>query len=142
MSKRPTPAGDAITANTLYVGTVVGGNCIVTTVTGHGTDALPLRLDVARHSPTGFAWGYNGSGPAQLALALLCEVTTPEIALQHYQEFKRLFIARLPANGQWSLNRVALLAILEMVRSIVAEQAEQAQAMAQPQFEEEVPPRH
>ena len=31
---------------------------------------LPLRLDLANHSPTGFSWGYGGSGPAQLALAL------------------------------------------------------------------------
>lgn len=35
--------------------------------------ALPLRLGVRNHSPTGFSWGYNGSGPAQLALAILCD---------------------------------------------------------------------
>ena len=29
---------------------------------------LALRLNVRSHSPTGFAWGYSGSGPAQLAL--------------------------------------------------------------------------
>lgn len=28
-------------------------------------------LAVRNHSPTGFAWGYGGSGPAQLALAVL-----------------------------------------------------------------------
>ena len=27
------------------------------------------------HSPTGFEWGYGGSGPAQLALAILFQVT-------------------------------------------------------------------
>lgn len=32
---------------------------------------LPLRLDLWNHSPTGFNWGYGGSGPAQLALAIL-----------------------------------------------------------------------
>jgi hypothetical protein len=26
-----------------------------------------------RNSPTGFGWGYGGSGPAQLALALLAD---------------------------------------------------------------------
>ena len=32
---------------------------------------LPRRLDVVNHSPSGFEWGYAGSGPAQLALAML-----------------------------------------------------------------------
>lgn len=31
---------------------------------------LPPRNDVRDHSPDGFQWGYGGSGPAQLALAL------------------------------------------------------------------------
>lgn len=35
--------------------------------------ALPTRLDLARHSPTGFEVGYAGSGPAQLALAILAD---------------------------------------------------------------------
>jgi hypothetical protein len=35
---------------------------------------LDPRLDLYNHSPTGFAWGYGGSGPAQLALALLADV--------------------------------------------------------------------
>ena len=30
----------------------------------------PLSLAVRNHSPTGPAWGYDGSGPAQLALAI------------------------------------------------------------------------
>jgi hypothetical protein len=33
----------------------------------------PLRHMVL-HSPSGFAWGYGGSGPADLALSLLCDV--------------------------------------------------------------------
>ena len=33
--------------------------------------ALRLRLDLFNHSPTGFEWGYAGSGPVQLALAIL-----------------------------------------------------------------------
>lgn len=39
-------------------------------VTDRGEAALPVRLDVSNHSPDGFEWGYGGSGPAQLALAL------------------------------------------------------------------------
>ncbi|MBM4445520.1 MAG: hypothetical protein FJ020_09530 [Chloroflexi bacterium] len=39
--------------------------------------------------PIGFSWGYGGSGPAQLALALLYDVTRDkDVALRHYQRFK------------------------------------------------------
>lgn len=39
---------------------------------------LDPRLDVRNHSPTGFEWGYAGSGPAQLALALLTDALGDE----------------------------------------------------------------
>ncbi len=46
------------------------------------------------HSPDGFNWGYGGSGPAQLALALLYDVTKDkEIALAHHQDFKWACVA-------------------------------------------------
>ena len=55
---------------------------------------LPLQLELRSHSPTGFAWGYSGSGPAQLALALLMDATgEPTLALRHYQELKFRFVA-------------------------------------------------
>ena len=40
----------------------------VVNVTVDGRRLNP-RLDLWNHSPTGFEWGYSGSGPAQLALA-------------------------------------------------------------------------
>jgi hypothetical protein len=36
----------------------------------------PLR-HVVKHSPTGFEWGYEGSGPAELARCLLIDVLGP-----------------------------------------------------------------
>jgi hypothetical protein len=51
---------------------------------------------VVNHSPSGFAWGYGGSGPAQLALALLSEITTKELAVLWYQDVKWHIIAQLP----------------------------------------------
>lgn len=56
------------------------------------------------HSPDGFEWGYAGSGPAQLALAILLDYLSqreilPSLALQWYQEFKRQFIATAPKQG-------------------------------------------
>jgi hypothetical protein len=60
-------------------------------------EVLPERsLAVRNHSPTGFGWGYGGSGPAQLALALLLEITTKEMAVLWYQEVKRQVVAKLP----------------------------------------------
>jgi len=59
---------------------------------------LPLRLDLVQHSPDGFAWGYEGSGPAQLALAILAFHAGDRIALEYHQDFKRAVIARWPQN--------------------------------------------
>lgn len=63
--------------------------CVVT-LNGHG---IPLRLDLANHSPTGFEWGYGGSGPSQLALSMLAEAVGPDRALELYQEFKTSFVS-------------------------------------------------
>jgi hypothetical protein len=56
-------------------------------------------LDPARsqrvwnHSPDGFNHGYSGSGPAQLALAIMLELTGKP---DGYQNFKFKFVAALP----------------------------------------------
>ena len=51
---------------------------------------------VYNHSPTGFSWGYEGSGPAQLALAILLEFYERDYAMRCYQDFKCKYIAQLP----------------------------------------------
>jgi len=51
---------------------------------------------IVNHSPDGFLWGYDGSGPSQLALAILLEVTDKETAIKYYQDFKFDVIAKLP----------------------------------------------
>lgn len=46
------------------------------------------------HSLDGFNWGYGGSGPAQLALALLYNAThDKQLTLDNYQAFKWQFVA-------------------------------------------------
>ncbi len=75
---------------------------------------LPLRTDVRNHSPTGFAWGYGGSGPAQLALALLLDALGDEqLALQYYQDFKWKCVVRW--NYSWRITA-------QQIRAFVASQ--------------------
>ena len=59
-------------------------------------------LTFRSHSPTGFEWGYGGSGPSQLALAILLEVTRAPAALRYYQDFKREFLTRMPHDA-WAI---------------------------------------
>jgi hypothetical protein len=42
-----------------------------------------------------FAWGYGGSGPAQLALAVLLKFTDSRTARENYQDFKWEIISQL-----------------------------------------------
>lgn len=61
-------------------------------------DPLPSQL-LHNHSPDGFEYGYGGSGPAQLALAILLDYTGDDtLALASYQEFKWRVIAGLKGN--------------------------------------------
>ena len=75
------------------------GCCNVTVTSGAATRDLPLRLMWANHSPTGFEWGYAGSGPAQLALAILAEFLPKNQSLRLHQQFKFQKICHLPRNG-------------------------------------------
>jgi hypothetical protein len=73
---------------------------------------LDPRLDLWNHSPTGLEWGYQGSGPAQLALALLADATGDgERAVRHHQRFKRLVTARLQRKS-WCMAQTTVLAVL------------------------------
>lgn len=81
-----------------------------------------VSLALMNHSPTGFAWGYPGSGPAQLALALLLDVglllglqDPDEVALEHYQTFKARTVSRWPQDGGWSLSVREVAEFLEGV---------------------------
>ncbi len=66
--------------------------------------ALDPRFDLRFHSPDGFEWGYGGSGPAQLALALLADYLKDDRqVLTLYQDFKAKIVSTLPRDG-WTLN--------------------------------------
>ena len=64
---------------------------------------LNPRLDLWNHSPTGFEWGYCGSGPAQLALAILADhCGNDEQAFNFHHRFKWAVVAELPRRS-WKL---------------------------------------
>ena len=49
-----------------------------------------------------FNWSYGGSGPAQLALAILLDMWgDPHMALSHYQRFKEDKVAKW--EGEWKI---------------------------------------
>ena len=59
--------------------------------------------DIFNHSPSGFEWGYLGSGPAQLALAILCDyLAEPQVAVRFYQGFEEETVARWK-DDKWTL---------------------------------------
>jgi len=79
--------------------------------------ALPLRLDLRRHSPTGFEWGYGGSGPAQLALALLADALgNDHLALQWHQPFKFAVVAGL-AHSTWTLTVSEVVTVVKRLEA-------------------------
>lgn len=74
-------------------------------------------LELRYHSPTGFTWGYMGSGPAQLALAILLALTTEAEALRWYQEFKASFLAATSIEKDLVISVADVLGWLERVRA-------------------------
>ncbi|HEV3076141.1 MAG TPA: DUF6166 domain-containing protein [Thermoanaerobaculia bacterium] len=80
---------------------------------------LDPRLDLRMHSPTGFEWGYGGSGPAQLALALAASRLPDDLAHTIHQRLKWTLVATL--DGDWHLPADRLDALLaELVSARIA----------------------
>lgn len=83
---------------------------IVSLDMGDGAQPPLARLDLAdslqhrEHSPDGFSWGYGGSGPSQLAFAILLETKGLEFAETHYMDFKFATVANIPREWDaWKL---------------------------------------
>jgi hypothetical protein len=76
--------------------------------------ALRSCTDIVNHSPTGFAWGYLGSGPAQLALALCVNALFFDgagivRAQRVYQRVKNRLVSLLDQEKPWRLSRAQVL---------------------------------
>ena len=89
------------------------GYAVIVTVDGR---RLNPRQDLWNHSPTGFEWGYAGSGPAQLALAILADhCENDERAFNFYQRFKWAVVAELP-HRSWTVKSDDIEAALRKLR--------------------------
>ena len=104
------PSGASHTSDetgVVYVGYRQRGRAIVEKYPGREPLTPDRSLELANHSPSGFEWGYTGSGPAQLALALLLDYTDDEdVALAEYMAFKNEVVSRLECSGpeqRWRL---------------------------------------
>ena len=74
------------------------------------TRLLNPRLDLVNHSPAGLAWGYFGSGPSQLSLALLADATGHDaLALRLHQQFKEEVVAQWSWESGWQITRREIL---------------------------------
>jgi hypothetical protein len=106
---------------------------------------LPTRNDLFNHSPNGFEWGYGGSGPAQLALAILAhhfqqmhpvelarhvamfnvtvekgESLADKLAVHLHQRFKFQTVAALPRDGSWELRAGDVWGAIDRLRADAA----------------------
>lgn len=110
------------TPDTIYHGERVydtSGRAIAVRVTCNGKPLDPRPAWKLRcHSSTGYEWGYSGSGPAQLALALVLDATgDPEWAERCYQWFKRAIVAGW--GDRWEITAGEIFACLDRYEASV-----------------------
>lgn len=91
-------------------------NCVLVHEPGKPTRPLAPRWDLRNHSPDGFNWGYGGSGPAQLALALAADLLSDDEALAVYQQLKWQLIAGLVAS-EWTLTEDQIRQFLSQLQA-------------------------
>ena len=100
------------------------GQPVVTVCDGQRCQGLPLRLDLLNHSPTGFSWGYGGSGPAQLALALLADALgDDDRAIRLHQQFKFKVVTAWPEGERWWTTTEQIAAVVKLIEQEKAQAA-------------------
>lgn len=136
-----------------YTGRIAGDRTIVMvlnpeTKTGHMLPIAPSQ-QIRNHSPTGFAWGYGGSGPSQLALALLlhaigeCPIeerpsaeTAPALAERFYQMFKADHVSQW--DGSWTIKQSQIIGWLRQV--MAQAETKRTQYSHSPEFPKDLMP--
>jgi len=108
-----------------YIGIRRDGGCLVVVLGNGGFHPLTHHV---HHSPDGLEWGYGGSGPADLAMAILADAAPdlfddaeePPIPVQMYQQFKHDVVSRLPRSG-WLIDQAGVLAWVDAANAGVSD---------------------
>ncbi len=64
---------------------------------------LDARLDLRDFHASGYEWGYEGSGPSQLALAILADHADAQTALGNYRKLVQIFVTEIE-DDSWRLS--------------------------------------
>jgi hypothetical protein len=91
----------------------------VTVIDGDVGRPLNPRFDVINHSPTGFNWGYHGSGPSQLAFAILADAVGIERAQPLYHRFKIEVIGKIDQEKNWQMDATYVISWVDMKEHLV-----------------------
>lgn len=109
----------------LYVGEFSGGDYRVTVIdldaAGHAL-GNPRPLAITHRHGSAIGWGYDGDGPADLALSLIRDCLPEEAGTADacYFEFAREFVQRQPERGRWSTTATDLRRRIANLRSRAA----------------------
>ena len=79
----------------------------VEVIVEEGNEKSRLRHHI-QHSPTGFSWGYGGSGPADLARSILWDYLKEEPIPQLYMEFKWEFVTKWGTKWQITSTEIGM----------------------------------
>ena len=104
---------DVVKAGDYYAGHRTAQGTLVTVTRSGRSKPLDLGHDLWNNSSTDFSWGYNGSGPAQLALAILTDYFGAKpggraLAEALYEPFKFTVIAVLPDCWEMDFEEVGI----------------------------------
>lgn len=79
-------------------------------------ERLDPRQDLRNHSPDGPEWGYAGSGPSQLALAIMADALGDDKRAQGvYQDFKMEKIAQLDRYKPWTITQAEAICVAQQL---------------------------
>ena len=102
----------------VFTGRTEEGKRRVVRVNGNVLALPALGRGEARHSPDGFNWGYGGSGPAELARAILVAVLPGDRAVRRPACYQRFNTAVISALGEsWALTEQDVLTWVESWRA-------------------------
>lgn len=79
-----------------------------------------IQRKIYKHSPTGFNFGYGGSGPADAALNICLMFTDTETAQRIYQDFKSKFLGG--QEDKLIISKKDILAFIEEKKELISQQ--------------------